>query len=330
MAVSIFLNDFDAHREEYHKLRLTVLNHQPSGVKANERDLDLMSGYFHDHEVNEITGQGILDFILWLKEDRENGAGAINRKNSSLKSYCKYLRFIQVKGADNFPIESLARAREPYNGPINALEPEEVKRIFESIDKESVLGFRDNLFYNLLYRLGLRVGEAVNIDICDIDFDREILQVHGKGRRERKLPILPNLMALIEKWIILRQKLFGASKNCALFTSKKGNRLSVRTAQDNFKKIIDKAGPFSVEKVTPHSLRHAFATHAIEGEQDLFVLKAILGHASSKSTEIYLHPSMRILKKAVNNHIASEILSDILTKGDTIGRFHQRHQSSVP
>jgi len=151
------------------------------------------------------------------------------------------------------------------------------------------------------------------------------LLIHGKGRRERTLPILPDLMADIENWIVHRQKLHKASQNEALFISKKGNRLSVRTAQDNFHKVVEKAGPFSIEKVTPHSLRHAFATHAIEGEQDLFVLKAIMGHASSKSTEIYLHPSMRILKKAVNNHIASEILSEIITKWNVIGRVHQRH-----
>ncbi len=326
MTVSISLKNFDAYRDDYHNIRLTVLGRQKSGVKANKRDLNLMSGYFHEHNIKKITGESILAFLVWLKGTRKNGSGAINRKNSSLKSYCKYLRFLQVKGASDFPIESLPRAKEPYNGPINALEPEEVKQIFNVIDKKSVLGFRDHLVYNLLYRLGLRVGEAVSIDIKDINFDKEIIQIHGKGRRERKLPIMPDLMALIEKWIYLRQKLYKATQNEALFISKKGNRLSVRTAQDNFKKIVEKAGPFSIEKVTPHSLRHAFATHAIEGEQDLFVLKAILGHASSKSTEIYLHPSMRMLKKAVNEHIASEILSEVIISANIVNRVHQKQK----
>lgn len=71
-------------------------------------------------------------------------------------------------------------------------------------------------------------------------------------------------------------------------------------------------------------MRHAFATHAIEGEQDIFVLKAILGHASTKSTEIYLHPSMRVLRKAVNNHVASEILADLVTAKNAALRVHQR------
>ena len=176
----------------------------------------------------------------------------------------------------------------------------------------------------MLYRIGLRIGEAISINIKDIDFEKQILNIHGKGRRERKLPLLPDLMDILEKWLVYRTRLYGANQLDALFISKKGNRLSIRTAQDNFQKIVTKAGPFSIEKVTPHSLRHAFATHAIEGEQDIFVLKAILGHASTKSTEIYLHPSMRVLRKAVNNHVASEILADLVTAKNVALRVHQR------
>ena len=218
----------------------------------------------------------------------------------------------------------MPRARELYTGPVKALEPDEVSRLLVSIDKDSILGFRDFFLYSMLYRLGLRIGEAISINIKDIDFEKQILNIHGKGRRERKLPLLPDLMDILEKWLVYRTRLYGANQLDALFISKKGNRLSIRTAQDNFQKIVTKAGPFSIDKVTPHSMRHAFATHAIEGEQDIFVLKAILGHASTKSTEIYLHPSMRVLRKAVNNHIASEILADLITAKNAALRVHQR------
>jgi site-specific recombinase XerD len=300
MKPAILLSDFDRHREDYHTLRLGLLNHQPSGVEANERDLNLFSNYFHNHHIDKITGEGILDFLTYLRQERDNHAGSINRKEASIRSYLLYLRFMQVDGADAVPIESMPRARQPYPGPLKTLEPEEVTRLLDGIDRGSILGFRDFFLYTLIYRLGLRISEALNIDLCDIDFEKEILHIHGKGRRERDLPLLP-----------------------ALFISKKGNRLSVRTAQDNLKKIVTKAGPFSIDKVTPHSFRHAFATHAIEGEQDLVVLKAILGHASSKSTEIYCHPSMRVLRKAVNDHIASKILTDLVKENIIVLRVHQ-------
>ena len=324
MIAAISVSDFDHFREDYRNLRLGIFNHQPSGVKGNEYDLNLFSDYFHEHNIKAITGEEILNSLAWLREERGNHAGAINRKEASIRSYFRYLRFIQIEGADSFPIESMPRAREPYTGPVKALEPDEVSRLLGSIDKNSILGFRDFFLYSMLYRLGLRIGEAISINIKDINFEKEILNIHGKGRRERKLPLLPDLMDILEKWLVYRTRLYGANQLDALFISKKGNRLSIRTAQDNFQKIVTKAGPFSIEKVTPHSLRHAFATHAIEGEQDIFVLKAILGHASTKSTEIYLHPSMRVLRKAVNNHVASEILADLITAKNVALRVHQR------
>ena len=324
MIAAISLTDFDHCREDYRNLRLGIFNHQPSGVKGNEYDLNLFSNYFHEHNIKAITGEEILNSLTWLREERGNHAGAINRKEASIRSYFRYLRFIQIEGADSFPIESMPRAREPYTGPVKALEPDEVSRLLVSIDKNSVLGFRDFFLYSMLYRLGLRIGEAISINIKDIDFEKQILTIHGKGRRERKLPLLPDLMDILEQWLVYRTRLYGANQLDALFISKKGNRLSIRTAQDNFQKIVTKAGPFSIKKVTPHSLRHAFATHAIEGEQDIFVLKAIMGHASIKSTEIYLHPSMRVLRKAVNNHVASEILADLVTAKNAALRVHQR------
>jgi site-specific recombinase XerD len=328
VGVAISLTDFDWHREEYSKLRMGILNHQPSGVQANERDLNLFSQYFHEQDIKNITGEGILYFLTWLREERNNHAGSINRKESSLRSYLKYLRFSQVNGADRFPVENLPRAREPYNGPVEALAPEEVARLLGAIDRNSVLGFRDFFLFTLLYRLGLRIGEAVRIDIKDIDLEKEILLIHGKGRRKRKLPLLPDLMDLLDTWLIYRSRLCNADRLEALFISKKGNRLSIRTTQDNLKKLVAKAGPFSIEKVTPHSLRHAFATHAIEGKQDIIVLKAILGHASSKSTEMYCHPSMRTLKKAVDKHIASEILEELISENRIAFRIQQKQDTS--
>lgn len=329
MKITISVSDFDRHRKVYLDLRLGLFNHQPSGVQANERDLDLFSRYVHGKKEKQISGEVILGFLVWLREDRDNQAGSINRKEASLRTYLKFLRFSQVDGADRFPIESLPRAREPYNGPIESLQPGEVVKLLDSFDRNSVLGFRDFFFFCLLYRLGLRIGEAAAIDIKDIDFENQILQIHGKGRRQRKLPILDDLMNTLNTWLLYRSRLMNAGKLDALFISKKGNRLAKRTAQENFKKVVDEAGPFSIKKVTPHSLRHAFATHAMEGEQDIFVLKSIMGHASTKSTEIYLHPSMRTLKKAVNDHIASEILEELIMNNKVPLKIHSRRSMNL-
>jgi len=113
-----------------------------------------------------------------------------------------------------------------------------------------------------------------------------------------------------------RGALLNAKTSECLFLSKKGKPLSLRRAEERFQEIVEAAGPFTVKKVTPHSLRHAFASHAVEssemkGKDELLVLKAILGHASLKTTEIYLHPSVNALRKALNDHLASDILAAI-------------------
>lgn len=306
----------------YLDLRVRIFDHQPSGTRANARDLALFTRFLYEQRLRQITGETLLNFVKHLREKRDNGAGAINRKIASIRSYIRYLRFCQVDGADKFPIESLGRARQPYAGPVQTLEPEEMPRLFKSIDTHSVLGVRDYVLLSLLYRLGLRLGEALSLQLKDIDFDKQLLHVHGKGRRNRTLPLVSDIPGILENWLLVRQRLSGAGLS-ALFISKKRHALSARVAQENFQKIIAKAGPFSIKKVTPHTLRHAFASHAIEGDADLIVLKAVMGHASTKSTELYLHPSMRILRKAVNDHLASDILGDLIEDKIVVLRVQQ-------
>jgi len=323
------LHYFDQYLDQYLNERHQVFNHQLSGVEANRRDLSLFSGYCHEKNYDNIDGDAILTFIGWLKYDRANSAGAINRKISSVRSYIKYLRFRQVDGADDLPVEYLSRARQPYTGPYQTLSAEEVKQLLSSIDCLSILGYRDYLLYSLLYRLGLRIGEALAINLEDIDMKKLIITIHGKGRRQRVLPLISDVAEMIQTWLLMRVKVFGAQEQNALFVSKKGNRLSVRTAQENFQKIVAQAGPFSIKKITPHSMRHAFATHAIEGGADIVVLKAVMGHASIHTTQIYIHPSLETLRKAVNDHVASDILSDLIEEEIVILRMQQKWKDAA-
>ena len=325
----VSIHHYDQYLDQYLEDRHQLFNHQLSGVEANKRDLALFSKFIHKSNLSHVNGDTILAFITWLRKERKNSAGSINRKIASIRCYIKYLRFRQVAGANELPVEYLARAREPYPGPVNALAPEEVKTLLNSIDRNSVFGFRDYLLYHLMYRLGLRIGEAVKINLEDIDLKTGILKVHGKGRRKRELPILSDINREIKQWLEIRERFYHAYQEPALFISKKGNRLAIRTAQENFQKIVAIAGPFSLEKVTPHSLRHAFATHAVEGDADIVVLKAIMGHASIQSTQIYLHPSLKVLRQAVNDHIASDILKEIISGKETMLRMQQNYKRAA-
>ena len=326
MKPAITRSDLDRHLDEYARIMVEIFNHQPSGMNAASRDLGLLSAYMHANGATRLTGDVLLEFISHLSVVRGNRPASIKRKISSIRSYIRYLRFKQVNGADSFPIESLARPREPYPGPVEALLPGEVRRLLEGFDRHSVLGFRDFVLFTLIYRLGLRLGEALAIDISDLDLDldQEVVRIHGKGRRERTLPLLADLADLIRQWLLLRVRLHRAGKTSALFVSKKGNRLAARTAQESFQKLVAQTGPLSLDKVTPHSLRHAFASHATDGDADLLVLKTVLGHACLSSTEVYLHPSMKVLQKAITDHPASQALHELISQEVIVFTVHQR------
>lgn len=308
--IQVATADIEKHIKPWLAMRLRM-NHRQSGVESNERDISIFVEFLKQCRIRAVHGATLLDFITYLKTQRQNGAGAINRKISSLKSFFRYLRFVQVEGADTFPIQELARAREPYSGPVQALEPMEVQRLFQTMDTSTVLGLRHLLICRLLYQLGLRICEVTGLNLADVDLEKGLITIHGKGGKTRVLPLVDSLSAELEKWLLVRDRLFGADCREALFVSKKGNRIANRTVQENFQKCVKAAGSFSLDKVTPHSLRHAFASHAIEGEANMVVLKHIMGHAHMSSTEIYLHPSMNMLRKAVNDHLASDILDDL-------------------
>jgi site-specific recombinase XerD len=297
--------------EDWLAMRLRM-NHRPSGVESNKRDIRIFIDFLHHRNILAVNGSTLLAFIAYLKDERKNCSGAINRKLSSLRSYFRHLRFVQARGAQKFPIQELPRAREAYSGPVVALEPQEVQRIFSKIDTDTVLGFRNMIIYALMYRLGLRISEVSGLNIADVNLDENLITIHGKGGKTRILPLVDELAAQLEKWLHERGNLLNAAALEALLISKKGKRIANRTIQENFQKCVKAAGNLSLEKVTPHSLRHAFASHAIEGECDLVVLKHILGHCCMSSTEIYLHPSMRMLRKAVNDHLASDIIGNLI------------------
>ncbi|OGV65752.1 MAG: hypothetical protein A3K19_25755 [Lentisphaerae bacterium RIFOXYB12_FULL_65_16] len=303
---------FAEHIEAFGRWQVEVANHRRSGVQAALLDLRLCGRFMHEHGLDALDGPALLEFIAWLRTERHNSPAAANRKISSVKTYLRFLRFMQVDGAAQVPARELPRINVPYSGPIQTLAPEEVRRLLGGIDRTSAHGTRDFVICSLLYRLGLRVGEVAALDVADIDLSEQLITVHGKGGRRRILPLVCDMPDLLRHWLAVRTACFRTRGNDALFLSQKGGRMSVRTIEENFQKLVRHTGPYSVQHVTPHTLRHAFATHAVEeSDCNLITLKAVMGHAKLTSTEIYLHPSRKTLRAAVNNHIANDILKEL-------------------
>ena len=313
MITSVARKDYERFQEDWHELRVAN-SYQPSTIAAARKDLRSFSTFLEEKKLNWINGKVLCDYIKWLDKTKANSAGAINRKRGTIHMYIQYLRLINVKGATAVPIEYLDRARDAYKGAIKVPTMDEIITVLETPDRTTVLGYRDYLLYALLYSLGLRVGEVTAINISDIDFKTDTIVIHGKGRRERTLPIVLELRKILKKYLVYRRNLINAKELDALFISKKGNRLAIRTVEENFQKVIDKNRPLTLKKITPHTLRHAFASHAMEKKSDLLVIKAILGHAKLATTEVYLHPSLAMLQHAVEDTLVSEIFREVYNK----------------
>jgi site-specific recombinase XerD len=322
------IHDFKRNIDDWCDLR-AAMRHQESSIQAGRKDLGVFLTYCREKHVRMITGLTLINFFAYLRDTRKNDSGAINRKRSTLRCYFDHLRMRQVSGAAEFPIEHLPRARQAYKGPIQTLEYQEVMKLLSSIDRSTVFGLRDFTIFSLLYAVGLRLGECLGINVQDIDWKKEMLTINGKGRKVRYIPLTDKVSRLLKTWLESRRRLMNAGTSEYLFLSKKGNRLSLRMAEEHFQEAVKKAGAFTMKKITPHSLRHAFASHAVDGNADLLVLKTLLGHASIKTTELYLHPSVNTLRKALNDHLANDILSEIRFRGIGVFRYCAKKRSTA-
>lgn len=314
--MTIKTNDFESYIEDWIDLSVNVTNHQASGLKSRAYDLRLCVNYLRKNNVEEITPSILMDYLKYARLDRDNSPSTCNRKRASLRTYIRHLRLRGVPGSMIFPVEVIPQFCGPYPGQQFNLEPTEVIRLLDSLDVDSLHGKRDRVIMTLLYKGALRVGELAAMDVADLKLigEESYMQIHGKGRKERDIPLDNEMVILLEEWLILRKQYAGAERSTALFLSQKGGRLAIRTIQDNFKKIVDKLPPFSIKKVTPHAMRHAFASHSLEtdsSDRQLVLLKTYLGHSLMKSTFIYAKPSMKLLRRSITDHIASEIIGDI-------------------
>ena len=239
-----------------------------------------------------------------------------------------------VKGAKDLPIREMTRIRDGYGHFVRTLEFCEVQSMFERLQNlkgrgnasQDLTVARDYVLFMLQYLIGLRSGEVHRIDLHHIDWRNKTILIKGKGNFERLLPLVGKLPVLLKNYCVdIRARYLNAGTSAALFLSKKGRRLAVRTMEDNFKKYFKDFYPRSCQRLVPHTLRHAFATHHIAGRpDDIITLKVILGHKYTRSTEIYLHPTTEMLRKSIENHPAVQALNKVLTQKQGRALFDEK------
>lgn len=291
--------DFFSHVEPFMDYRSTVYNVSDQTIKSNRCDLKLFENFMSDQQHDIITGPAVMDFQYYLKTQRKNCGGSLNRKLFTLRSYSHYLRLQEIDDAEKLPFHDVLKVRQGYLNSPDALTAKQIKQLLDTIDRSTCLGVRDYAIYALMYLCGLRIGEVFGLDLTSIDLKTKEINVTGKGKRIRTLHLSRELFQILSEYLAVRTFFYKNDQQNALFISKKGNRLAIRTMEDNFKKIVFKSGLQTRFNVSCHTLRHSFASHLNDKEVDMLVIKSLMGHSTTRSTEIYIHPSMKKVRLAM-------------------------------
>ena len=237
-------------------------------------------------------------YLATLNEKQYSRA-TIARKLATLRSFYKFLVKRNQLGSN--PVMAVRTPKQEKKLP-RFLEYEEVKRLLETPPMDSWLGARDRAIMETLYSTGIRVSELVALNMDDVDFLGEIVHVRGKGKKERIAPIGTSALQVIQHYMEFRNKRARSNPNFdskVLFVNKHGRRLSTRSVRRKMDKYLKMAG--LDPSISPHTLRHSFATHMLNNGADLRSVQELLGHQSLSTTQVYTHLTTRKLKEVYEN-----------------------------
>lgn len=250
-------------------------------------------------DVNEARG-----YLAHLN-DKGYSKATIARKLATLRSFYKFLVKMGRRSAN--PLAAIRTPKQDKKLP-RFLEYAEIKRLLETPPMDSWLGARDRAILETLYSTGIRVSELVGLNMDDIDFLSEVIHIRGKGKKERIAPISSSALQAIQHYMEFRNKRCQNNSQFdtrVLFVNKHGQRLSTRSVRRKMDKYLKMAG--LDPNISPHTLRHSFATHMLNNGADLRSVQELLGHQSLSTTQVYTHLTTKRLKEVYENAHPREV-----------------------
>jgi site-specific recombinase XerD len=241
--------------------------------------------------LKSISIEAIREYLNHLQLERGYKSTTLARVISSLKHFFEFA--VERGELDASPAAHVRTPKQPQRLPVYLVQ-QELARLLASPDVKSPMGLRDRAILTLLANTGARLSEVVGLNLRDLDLSNRAVRVFGKGRKERIIPL--NAMAMQALNDYLNARLL--SDSSALFLNKRGGRLTGRSVENIVRKYALKSGIFK-SGMSPHKLRHTFATLLHAHEVDLIEIKALMGHANIASTQIYTHTSSSRLRAAV-------------------------------
>jgi len=258
-------------------------------ITSYKKDLYRFARYLReetDKNVKTITYE-IISKYLYLLSDLGLAATSISRNISSIKGFFRFLQAENIIETD--PTENIVPPKISRKIP-EILEPQEIEILLSQPDSSTPIGLRDKALLEFLYATGLRIFELISIKKSNLFFDEKLIRVIGKGEKERIVPIGSIAIEWTQKYLINVRgtliKKYSKPEEC-VFLNWRGNPLSRMGFWKILKSYIHAAG--IKKKVTPHTIRHSFATHLLEGGADLRAVQEMLGHSDISTTQIYTH-----------------------------------------
>lgn len=287
--------------KEYLSVLRLEKNLSDNTISSYSNDIRALLRYLADKNIadpSEVKKNDIAEFFKFLNQLGLNSSSAA-RYFSSIKGFFNYLlsnKYIELNPIDNISPPKLSKHLP------EVLSLQEIELMLAQPDVNETLGLRDRAMLEVLYACGLRVSELASMKVSNLHFNEEIIRITGKGSKERLIPIGSSAISWVNEYLIRGRPLLekkSKSKNI-LFLNRLGSGLS----RMGIWKIIDK---YAVEagieqRVHPHTFRHSFATHMIEGGADLRAVQEMLGHADISTTQVYTHIDNDFLKQEHRAH----------------------------
>ena len=266
----------------------------PNSINSYRLDLNKYLSFLKSKGItapSKISKKDVTNFLFYLKG--KLSVNSIARALSSIKSFHSFLLREKLSSSDP---SGLIEAPKLGKKIPDVLSFEEVSRILKAPNYRNAHGARDKAILELMYATGLRVSEAANLRLMDINLDVGFLKCRGKSSKERIVPLGRIAQKFIKRYIEdARPKLMGEKSSVYLFVAQGGRRLSRQSIWKMIRRIVKK---LRIRKfVSPHTLRHSFATHLLEGGADLRSVQELLGHANITTTQIYTHINRMRLKE---------------------------------
>lgn len=292
----------DSHENQaldsYLRFILTEKGLSRNTASSYKRDITNFINWLNYQKIplNKSSNDDAEHFIKYLAQ-QDLTAASINRKISSLKGFFNHLLNINLIGIN--PFGDVLLQSKQKNIP-KSISEEDVMKLLDSPNQNSFIGKRDKAILELLYATGMRISELINIEYANFDFERCVVKVRGKGSKERLIPYGPEASKALSDYVAYRRENHLTLNSRSLFINSSGKKITRQAFWHRLKKYLLQIG--LTVKISPHTLRHAFATHLLNNGADLRSVQMLLGHSDISTTQIYTHIAKSRLSDMIKKH----------------------------